>query len=97
MNHKLESTLLGELSITSDMQKPALRSQLMKVKEESEKAGLKLNIQKTKTMESGPIMSWHIDGETLQSERLFSWSPKALQTMTAATKLKDICFLGGKL
>ena len=104
MNHKLESTLLGEISITSDMQmtpplgqKLALRSQLMKVKEESEKGGLKLNIQKTEAMASGPITSWHIDGETLQSERLFSWSPKALQTVTAAMKLKDIWFLEEKL
>ena len=56
MNHKLESTLLGEISITSDMQKPALRSQLMKVKEESEKAGLKLNIQKTKIMALVPSL-----------------------------------------
>ena len=103
MNHKLESTLLGEISITSDMQmtpplgqKLALRSQLMKVKEESEKGGLKLNIQKTKAMASGPITSWHIDGETLQSERLFSWSPKALQTVTAAMKLKDTCSLEEK-
>ena len=74
MNHKLESTLLGEISITSDMQmtpplgqKPALRNQLMKVKEESEKAGLKLKIQKTKIMASGPITSWQVDGEAVET------------------------------
>ena len=60
--HKLESRLLGEISITSDMQK----SLLMKVKVESEKVGLKLNIQKTKIMASGPISSWQIDGETMR-------------------------------
>ena len=64
-----------------------LKSLLMKVKEESEKAGLKLNIQKTKIMASGPITSWQIDGET----------PKSLQTVTAAMKLKDTCSLEEKL
>ena len=72
--HKLESGLLGEISITSDMQmtpplwqkvKKNLNSLLMKVKEESENVGLKLNIQKTKIMASGPITSWQIDGETV--------------------------------
>ena len=69
----------------------------MKVKEENEKAGLKLNFQKTKIMASGPITSWQIDGETRTSDRLFSWAPKSLQMVTAAMKLKDICFLEEKL
>ena len=74
MKHNLKSRLQGEISITSDMQmtppfwqKEELKSLLMKVKEESEKAGLKLNIQKTKTMASGPITSWQIDGETVET------------------------------
>ena len=72
---------------------------LMKVKEESEKVGLKLNIQKTKIIASGPITSWQIDGETMEnSDRLFSWAPKLLQMVTAsAMKLKDAYFLEGKL
>ena len=69
-----------------------LKSLLMKVKEESKKAGLKLNIQKIKIMTSGPITSWQIDGETI-----FSWAPKSLQTVTAAMKLKDACSLEEKL
>ena len=78
MKHKLESGLLGEISITSDMhmiprlqQKEEPKSLLMKVKKESEKVGLKLNIQKTKIMASGPITSWEIDGETVESVRLY--------------------------
>ena len=67
-----------------------LKSLLMKVKEESEKVGLKLNIQKMKIMASGPITSWKVDGETVkQCQTLFFWSPKSLQMMTAAMKLKD--------
>ena len=63
----------------------------MKVKEESEKAGLKLNIPKTKIVASGPITSWQIDGETMeQCQNLFSWAPKSLQMVTAAMKLKDL-------
>ena len=70
----------------------------MKVKEESEKAGLKLNIQKTKIMASGPITSWQIDGERWkQWETLFSWAPKSLQMVIAAMKLKDSCSLEEKL
>ena len=69
----------------------------MKVKEESEKDGLKLNIQKTKIMASGPITSWEIDGETMEPETLFSWAPKSLQMVTAAMKLKDACSLEEKL
>ena len=71
-----------------------LKSLLMKVKEESEKAGLKLNIQKVKIMTSGPITSWQIDGETMEkSDRLFSLAPKSLPKVTETMKLKDTCFL----
>ena len=70
----------------------------MKVKEESEKVGLKFNIQKTKIMASGPITSWQIDGETMETVTdFFSWAPKSLQMVTAAMKLKDTCFLEEKL
>ena len=74
------------------------KSLLMKVKEESEKDGLKLNIQKTKIMASGPITSWEIDGETVEtvSDFIF-WAPKSLQMVTAAMKLKDAYSLEGKL
>ena len=69
-----------------------LKSLLMKVKEESEKAGLKLNIQKMKIMASGPITSWEIDGGTVeQHQTLFFGAPKSLQMVTAAMKLKDVC------
>ena len=66
---------------------------LMKVKEESEKAGLKFNIQKTKIMASGPIISWEIDGGKLETvtDFLFSWAPKSLWMVTEAMKLKDAC------
>ena len=76
-----------------------LKSLLMKVKEESQKVGLKLNIQKTKIVASGPIASWEIDGETVEtvSDFIFWGAPKSLQMVTAAMKLKDICFLGEKL
>ena len=72
-----------------------LKSLLMKVKEESEKAGLKLSIQKANIMTSGPVTSWQIDEEKMeiQWQILFSWAPKLLQTMTAAMKLKDACSL----
>ena len=83
MTHKLESRLPGEISITSDMQmKPhllmaeseeELKGLLMKVKEEGEKVGLKLNIQKTKIMASGPITSWEIDGETMETVSDFNF------------------------
>ena len=70
----------------------------MNVKEESEKVGLKLNIQKTKIMASGPITSWQIDGKTVETvERLFFWAPKLLQIVTVAMKLKDACSLKEKL
>ena len=70
-----------------------LKSLLMKVKEESEKVGLKLKIQKTKIMASGPITSWQIDGETVETVILFWEAPKSLQIVTAAMKLKDACSL----
>ena len=72
--------------------KEELKSLLMKVKEESEKIGLKHNIQKTRIMASGSITSGQIDGES-NSERLFFWAPKSLQMVTAAMKLKDACSL----
>ena len=72
-----------------------LKSLLMKVKAESEEVGLKLNIQKTKIMASGPITSWQIDGETVAD--LFFWAPKSLQMVIAAMKLKDAYSLEGKL
>ena len=72
-----------------------LKSLLMKVKEESEKVGLKLNIQKTKIMASGPITSWQIDGETVSDFILLG--SQSLQTVTAAMKLNDACSLEGKL
>ena len=74
-----------------------LKSLLMKVKEESEKVGLKLNFQKTKIMVSGPITSWQIDGETRNSDRLFWGVPKSLQMVTDSMKLKDACSLEEKL
>ena len=78
--------------------KEELKSLLMKVKEESEKVGLKLNIQKIKIMASSPITSWQIDGETVETVMtLFSWSPKSLQMVTAAMKLKDTWSLEEKL
>ena len=75
-----------------------LKSLLMKVKEESEKVGLKLTIQKTKIMASGPITASEIDGETVEtvSDFIF-WAPKSLQMVTAAMKFKDTCSLEGKL
>ena len=76
-----------------------LKSLLMKVNEKSEKVGLKLNIQKTKIMASGPITSREIDGETVEtvSGFFFFWAPKSLQMVIAAMKLKDACSLQGKL
>ena len=75
-----------------------LKSLLMKVKEENEKAGLKLSIQKTKIMASGPIISWQIDGETMETVTEFIyWATKSLQMVTEAMKLKDACSLEEKL
>ena len=85
------TTLLGE-------SEEELKSLLMKVKEESEKAGLKLNIQKTKITASGLFTSWQIDGETMETVTDFiSWAPKSLQMVPEAMKLKDACSLEGKL
>ena len=107
MKHKLESRLTEEISITSDMQinitlmaesKEELKSLLKKVKEEHEKAGLKLNIQETKIMPSSPITLWQIDGETMETVRDFILgAPKSLQMVTAAMKLKEACSLEEKL
>ena len=75
-----------------------LKSLLLKVKEESEKVGLKFNIQETKIMASGPITSWQIVREMMETVTdLFSWAPKSLQMVTAAMKLKDACYLEEKL
>ena len=75
-----------------------LKSLLMEVKEESEKVDLNLNIQKTKIMASGPITSWQIDGETVETVTdYFFWAPESLQVVIAAMKLKDCCSLGEKL
>ena len=78
--------------------KEELKSLLMKVKEENEKVGLKLNIQKTKIMASDPITSWQVDGETMETVRDYYFgAPKSLQMVTAAMKLKDACSLEEKL
>ena len=75
-----------------------MKSLLMKVKEKSERVGLQLNIQKTKIMASGPITSWQIDGETVETVADFIfWAPKSLQMVTAAMKLKDTYSLEEKL
>ena len=86
-----DTTLIGE-------SEEELKSLLMKVKEESENVGLKLNIQKTKIMASSPITSWQIDGETVEivADIIF-WAPKSLQMVTAAMRLKDACSLEEKL
>ena len=85
-----DTTLMAE-------SKEELKSLLMKVKEESEKVGLKLNIQKTKIMASGPITSWKIDGETMEIATDCFWTPKSLQMLMVAMKLKDACSLEGEL
>ena len=86
-----DTTLMAE-------SKEKLKSHLMKVKEESEKVGLKLNIQKTKIMAFGSITSWQTDGETMETVTYFIfWAPKSLQMMTAAVKLKDTYSLEGNL
>ena len=101
--HKLESRLLGEryaddTTLMAESEEE-LKSLLMKVKVESEKAVLKLNIQKTKIMASGPITSWEIDGETVEtvSDFIFWGGPKSLQMVTTAMKLKDAYSLEEKL
>ena len=90
LRHVDETTLMVETE-------EELKSLLMKVKEESEKVGLKLNIQKTKIMASGPITSWEIDGETVETMSDFFWAAKSLQIVIAAMKLKDTYSLEGKL
>ena len=106
MKHKLESRLPGEIPITSYTDdttlmaesEEELKSLLMKVKEESEKVGLKLSIQRTKIMASGPITSWQIDGETMETVSDFILgAPKSLQMVSAAMKLKDTYSLEEKL
>ena len=105
--YKLESRLLGEISITSDMQmtpplwqksEGELKSLSMKVKEESEKVGLKLNIQKTKIMASGPIISWEIDGETVEtvSDFIF-WGSKITADGDCSHEIKRHLLLGRKV
>ena len=105
MKHKLESVAgrnINNLRYTDDTtlmteSKEESESLLMKVKQESEKAGLKLNIHKTKSMASGPITSWQIDGETMETMTLFSWAPESLQIVTAVLKSKYACSLEEKL
>ena len=106
MKHKVESRLPGEISITSDMQmttlmagsEEELKSLLIKVKEESEKVGLKLNIQKTKIMASGPIASWEIDGETMDtvSDFIF-WGSKITACGDCSHEIKRRLFLRRKV
>ena len=92
LRHADDTTLMAE-------SEEELKSLLMKVKEESEKVGLKLNVQKTKITASGPTTSWEIDGETVKivSDFNFEGAPKSLQMVTAAMKLKDAYSLEGKL
>ena len=106
MNEKLESRLPGEISTTSDnaddttlmAESEEIKSLLMKVKEESKNVGLKLNIQKIKIMASGPITSWQIDGEKVETVTDFIFlGSKSLWTVTAAMKLKNACSLEEKL
>ena len=100
---KIAGTDINNLRYTDDTSLMAeseeeLKSLLMKVKEESEKVGLKLNIQNTKIMASSPITSWQIDGKQWkQLQTLFFWAPKSLQMVTAAMKLKNAYSLGEKL
>ena len=107
MNHKLESIpgrnivnlqYADDTTLMAESEKE-LKSLLMKVKEESKKAGLKLNIQKAKIMAFSPITSWQIDGgkKWKQWQTLFSWASKSQWTVTAAMKLKDTCSLEEKL
>ena len=102
--HKITRRNINNLRYADDTtlmaeREEELRSLLMKVKEESEKAGLKLSIQKTKIMAFGPIISWQIDGETMETVRdfIFRGAPKSLQMVTAAMKLKEVYSLEEKL
>ena len=99
---KIARTNINNLRYADDttlmVESEELKSLLMKVKEESEKVGLKLNIQKTKIMASSPITSWQIDGETVETLKDFILgAPKSLQMVTAAMKLKDPCSLEEKV
>ena len=100
---KMAERIVNNLRYTDDTTLMAeseeeLKSLLMKVKEESEKVGLKLNMQKTKIMASGPTTSLQIDGEATETVKtLLCWAPKSLQMVTAAMKLKDTCSLEGKI
>ena len=105
MKDKLETRLLGKISITSDMQmipplwqyEEELRSLLMNIKEESEKFGLKLNIKKTKIMTSGPINSWQIDGETMETVTGFIFlGSKITASGDCSHEIKTCLFLGRK-
>ena len=103
MKHKLESRNSSNFRYADDktlmaQSKKELKSLLMKVKEESENVGIKLNIQKTKIMASSPITSWQIDGETVETVTDFFWgAPKSLKMVTAAIKLKGAYSLEEKL
>ena len=91
LRHADDTTLMAE-------SKEELKSLLMKVKEENKNVGIKLNIQKTKIMASGPIISWQIDGETMETVTDYFWgAPKSLQIVTAAMKLRGACSLEEKL
>ena len=98
---KVAGRIINNLRYADDtlmaVSKEKLKSLLMKMKEKSEKAVLKFNIQKTKIMASGPITSWEIDGETMQTVRDYTWAPKLLQMVTTTMKLKDSCFPEEKL
>ena len=98
---KIAERNINSLRYTDDTtltaESKTLQILLMKVKEESKKVGLKLNIQKTKIMASGPITSWETDGETVEIVRLYFFAPKSLQMVAADMKLKDTCSLEEKL
>ena len=89
MNHKLESRLPGEISTTESEEE--LKNILKRVKEVSEKPGLKLSIQKNKILASSLITSWSIEGKRESNDILFSWAPNSLQMMLVAMELKDAC------
>ena len=103
MKHKIARRNINNLryeddtTLVAESYEEELKSLFMKVKEEGEKIVLKLSIQKTKIMASGPITSWHLVGETMETETLFFVAPKLLLLVTAAMKLKDACCLEEKL
>ena len=97
LGEKINNIRYADDTILMAEGKEELKTLMMKVKKEKEKAGLKLNIQKTKIMASGPITSWEIDGETVETcQTLLFWAPKSLQMVIAAMKLKDACSFGRK-